>query len=140
MESQNQNHTKHGTQNDPDTWYLVVLLCHSPVPDCEEKDLINFIPQNIMIMTKEIRNNYILVVTGDTNSLDLSTLVEDFQLPNLVDEPTRGDRVPGLIMTNRPRYYSVDLFNTILQGDFKAIYAKPTQLCNVLPINVCIDF
>ena len=87
-----------------------------------------------MIMTEEIRINYILVGTGDTNRLDLSTFVEDFQLTNVVVESTRGDRVFDVMLTNRPRYYSVDVVNSTVQSGHKTIYAKPTQLYHVSPI------
>ena len=42
------------------------------------KDLINDISQNIMVINEDFRNNYILVITGDANRLDLSTFTEIF--------------------------------------------------------------
>ena len=105
------------------TIYLVVILNQPPVHDYEEKDL-----------TEEIRNNYILVITGDANRLDLSTFTEKFQLTIFVREPTRGDRSLDVLLTNRPQYYSVEVFSSTVQTDHKAIFAKPTQLHMVSPI------
>ena len=113
--------------------YLVVSLYHPPVHDYEEKDLINDISQNIMVITEEIRNNYILVITGDANRLDLSTFTEELQLTNIVREPTRGDRSLDVLLTKRPRYYSVEVFSLTVQTDHQSFFAKPTQLHIVPP-------
>ena len=81
------------------------------------------------VITEEIRiyiRGYISVVTGVTKRLDLSTLFKDFLLTNIVLEQTREDRVLDVKLTNRTRYYSVNVFNSTVQSDHKPIYAKPT--------------
>ena len=87
-----------------------------------------------MVVTEEIRINYILVITGEAIRLDLSIFTEEFQLTNIVREPTRGDGSLDLFLTNRPRYYSVEVFSSTVQTDHNAIFAKPTQLHIVPPI------
>ena len=56
------------------------------------------------VLTEEIRNNYISVVTGVTRRLDLSMLLEHFQITNIVVEPTREDRVLDVMLRNRIPY------------------------------------
>ena len=81
-----------------------------------------------MVITEEIRNNNILVITGDANKLDLSTFTEEIQLTNMECEPTREDRLLDVLPANRPRCYSVEVLSSTVQSDHKAIFAKPTQL------------
>ena len=80
------------------------------------------------VITEEVRNNYISVATGVTRRMDLSTLLEHFQLTNIVVEPAREDRVLDVMLRNRTRYYSVNVFYSTVHSDHKIIYAKPDMI------------
>lgn len=66
-----------------------------------------------------------LLVCGDFNRMSLSRLTQQFKLKEIIDKPTRGDKILDLVMTNLSHTY-----------DENAVYTLP--LFSLLDHNVVI--
>ena len=69
-----------------------------------------------------------ILLTGDFNRLNLSRLLKQFKLKQLVHGPTRGERTLDLIITNMPQQYeknSVQSFPSFGLSDHSVLLLQP---------------
>ena len=84
---------------------MVICFVYYPPrgPCC--KDLVNYL-LNCTDNVRSLYPNAGIIMTGDINDLDLKWISNSRSLKQIVNVPTRGDRMLGLIFRNCTEYYT----------------------------------
>jgi hypothetical protein len=71
------------------------------------------------------QTDFVLIVTGDFNSLSTDFLVASYGLCQLVVTPTHGGKILDKFFINRPDFYQVKVFKSIVKTKHMAVLAEP---------------
>ena len=105
-------------------------LYHPPDPLYQERCLLDCIEQSLDEINK-IQDDALICLAGDFNQISDMNI----QMMGLMREstpPTRGDKCLDRIYTNFPVFKQVDVFNSTVKTDHKAIFAY--SIFDLIPV------
>ena len=118
-----------------DTTFYIALCYHPPKPVYSEEKFVAQLSDDIDYIMSD-QSESVLVVAGDFNMLSTDFLVADYGLCQLVVTPTHGGKILDKFFINRPDFYQVKVFKSIVKTKHMAILAEPLDgsegaTCNI---------
>ena len=68
----------------------------------------------------------VIVVSGDFNSLNTDFLEVEFDLTQVVNQPTHGNKMLDKFFTSRPDITEVEVFASLIKTKHRAVFVKQT--------------
>ena len=109
--------------------FLCIYVLPSSVIQ-SSSDVIQFIVKNLDNIVLQ-NPDFNLFLTGDFNRLDVTYLLNSFDLQNVVLSPTRKEAILDLVLISQPlvTQYHVEVGPPIATSDHRSILCKPTKVC-----------
>ena len=111
--------------------YIFILVYHPPRPKYKPDSLLTRLAYEVEYLI-DIYPNAIIYLTGDFNRLNITTLISEIGLQQVVTEATRGNSVLDLFLTNRPNEVNCSVFQSCMKTDHRAL------LVNCFYCNPCM--
>jgi len=105
---------------------FATTLPPSPKSTYSPADLIDNLHENVDRLSDQYPND-VFVLTGDLNQLNVSSLLVDFGLDQIVTVPTRKHNILDVFITNRPDLFSCTVARSVLTSDHFAVYINCLQ-------------
>lgn len=83
---------------------IIIGVVYHP-PSADDNYMINYLLDTLGKIECSYPNAGI-IITGDFNRLDISQIINHYNLKQLVNFPTRGERTLDLVLTNFEKYYN----------------------------------
>ena len=113
-------------------------MYHPPSYDYSETDLIDFLANSCESLLSSVPNARV-IIAGDVNQLNLTSLRQQTGLSQLVKNPTRKDKILDVFLTNTPNIFgNVCNAKCLVQTDHCSIMISPKE--RTPPIRTTANF
>ena len=100
--------------------YFFMLVYHPPRPKYKPDFLLVRLSYDVEYLM-DTYPNAIIYLTGDFNQLNISVLVSETGLQQVVNEATRGNSILDLFLINRPNEVHCSVFRSCVKTDHHAL-------------------
>ena len=108
--------------------YYTASIYHPPDPLYDESALLEYLSESMEQILSELPTARI-ILAGDVNHLPIKDLSCQHNLQQLVNKPTRGERVLDVVLTNCPHLWrQPKVFKGLVRSDHMAIMVSPVTL------------
>ena len=109
----------------PNSKYYTASIYHPPDPLYDESALLEYLSESMEQILSDLPTARI-IVAGDVNHLPIKDLICQHNLQQLVNKPTRGERVLDVVLTNCPHLWrQPKVFKGLVRSDHMAILVSP---------------
>ena len=117
--------TKIITQNSE---YFVATIYHPPDYEYNELDLIEFLIdsyEQLMLSKPDSK----IILAGDVNNLNIRSVLNQLSFTQLVNVPTRGQKILDVFITNAPNYWKhVKVVKSLVRSDHDMVITYPRDI------------
>jgi hypothetical protein len=105
--------------------YYIAAVYNPPDPVYNETDLIDYLVDTCeRIMSSD--PNARIIIGGDINKLNVTELITQHSLQQMVKSPTRGERILDVFLTNYPLLWRKPIvFNSLVRSDHRGVLIPP---------------
>ena len=112
---------------------IIVCSFYSPPKSRKNNILVDHLAVTLQSL-QNIHKNAGIIISGDRNSIEISALLSiDPSLKQIVTQPTRGDRILDVIVTNLARYYNEPIIVPPIMPDVSG-HGAPSDHSGVVAI------
>lgn len=114
--------------------FFIACVYHPPKPSYSPHELLDELLVGVDVVTNSYPNS-VVVIVGDFNQLDTTSLEVDYGLVQLVSSPTHNQNLIDKVFTNRPDMFITSCFKSVVKTKHMAILIAPPGVRNTCHSN-----
>ena len=105
--------------------FYLLAIYHPPSPEYQSSDLLDFLTDSCERLLS-LEPNAKLIIAGDINQLGIKPLLNYHSLVQIVNVPTRGQKILDVFITNVPNFWNkAKAIKSLVRSDHLAVLLKP---------------
>ena len=105
--------------------FYLLAIYHPPSPEYQSSDLLDFLT-DLCERLLSLEPNAKLIIAGDINQLGIKPLLNYHSLVQIVNVPTRGQKILDVFITNVPNFWNkAKAIKSLVRSDHLAVLLKP---------------